>query len=377
MEPIYLDNQASTPMHPRVVAAMADAGYGNPHASSHSIGWNAAAKVERARESVAALIGADPDEIFFTSGATEANNLAILGVRKLRSEDRDGVLRPTIEHKSVLAACDALAEEYGFQVGTIPVGADGRVDLAYFGEGPVDRVVLLSTAFVNNEIGTVQDIAAIGGLRGEALFHCDAAQAPEAVDMAGTAVHCDMMSLSSHKMRGPMGIGALYIARAVQKRIKPIMYGGGQQSGIRPGTLPLQLCVGFGVACDIAREGAENRKTLARLRDAFLDTLHNQGLRFSLNGSSELGKRHPGNANIRLHGVDAEQLIAVLQPRVAASTGSACTSGSLEPSYVLTSLGLTREEASQSIRFSLGHETTLAEVHETALMIGEAIKRLA
>jgi cysteine desulfurase len=325
---------------------------------------------------VAGLIGADTDEIFFTSGATEANNLAILGIRKLRSESRNRVLRPAIEHRSVLAACDALVEEYGFKANAVPVGVDGRVDLAYLSKGTVDRAALLSVAFVNNEIGTVQDIAAIGELRGGALFHCDAAQAPEAVDMRGTAVHCDMMSLSSHKMRGPMGIGALYIARAVQKRIKPIMYGGGQQSGIRPGTLPLQLCVGFGVACEIAKNGTETRKTVSDLRDALIGALRKQGLCFALNGSSEPDKRHPGNANIRLHGIDAEQLIAILQPRIAASTGSACTSGSLEPSHVLISIGLSREEASQSIRISLGHETTLAEVHETALMIGEAVKRL-
>ena len=312
MEPIYLDNQASTPMDERVVEAMAAVGYGNPHATGHSVGWKASAQVEKARESVAALIGADPDEIFFTSGATESNNLAILGVRNLRSEDRDGVLRPAIEHKSVLAACDALVEEYGFRADAIPVGADGRIDLAYLGEDSLDRAVLLSTAFVNNEIGTIQDIATIGRLRGATLFHCDAAQAPEAVNMVGTAAHCDMMSLSSHKMRGPMGIGALYIARAVQKRIKPIMYGGGQQSGIRPGTLPLQLCAGFGVACDIARLGAENRKALARLRDAFIEALRNQGLRFALNGSSELDKRHPGNANSHVCNITESRLSIVL-----------------------------------------------------------------
>jgi cysteine desulfurase len=223
----------------------------------------------------------------------------------------------------------------------------------------------------------VQDIAAIGSRRGSALFHCDAAQAPEAVDMAGTAAHCDMMSLSSHKMGGPMGIGALYVARAVQKMIRPIMYGGGQQSGIRPGTLPLQLCVGMGVACDIAREGTRARESLASMRDTFLKTLTHQGLRFRLNGASDLGHRHPGNANIRLEGVDAEQLIAMLQPRIAASTGSACTSGSLEPSHVLTSIGLSRDEAAQSVRFSLGRQTTEADIREAARMIADAIMRLA
>jgi len=377
MEPIYLDNQASTPMDDRVVEAMAAAGYGNPHATGHSVGWAASAKVEEARASVAALIGADPDEIFFTSGATESNNLAILGVRAFRHEGRDVVMRPPTEHKSVLAACEALAEEYGFKVDSIPVGADGRIDLSHFDRSALDRVALISVALVNNEIGTVQDIGAIGGRRGSALFHCDAAQAPEAVDMAGTASHCDMMSLSSHKMGGPMGIGALYVARPVQKRIRPIMYGGGQQSGIRPGTLPLQLCVGMGVACDIAREGAAARKIVASMRDAFLEALTHQGLRFRLNGASDLGNRHPGNANIRLDGVDAEQLIALLQPRVAASTGSACNSGNLEPSHVLTSIGLTHEEAAQSIRFSIGHQITEADIREAAQMIADAIMRLA
>ncbi|NGP16608.1 cysteine desulfurase [Devosia chinhatensis] len=364
-------------MHPQVVEAMLTAGYGNPHSNSHSIGWDAAAKVERARESVAALINADADEIFFTSGATEANNLAILGVRKLRSERRDSVMRPAIEHKSVLAACDALVEEYGFRLDEVPVGTDGRIDLAYLAEGGMDRAVLMSVAFVNNEIGTIQDIAAIGMQRGPVMFHCDATQAPEGADIMGAAGHCDMMSISSHKMRGPMGIGALYISRSIQPLIKPIMYGGGQQFGIRPGTLPLQLCVGFGVACDIARNGAEGRKSLAKLRDAFIVALRKQGLEFELNGTSEFDKRHAGNANIWLPGVDAEQLLTLLQPGIAASTGSACTSGSLEPSYVLTSIGLSTEKASQSIRFSVGHETTLSDVNKAALMIGEAIKRLA
>lgn len=286
------------------------------------------------------------------------------------------MLRPSIEHKSVLAACDALVEEYGFRVEAIPVDSIGRVDLDHLGGGCLHRAVLFSTAYVNHEIGTVQDIAAIGDLRGEALFHCDATQAPEAVEMAGSALHCDLMSLSSHKMRGPMGIGALYVARSVQRKIKPIMYGGDQQSGFRPGTLPLQLCVGMGVACDIARAGAENRKGLAKMRDQFLEALRIEGLRFKLNGASDLRYRHPGNANLFIENVDAEQLIAVLQPRIAASTGSACTSGSLEPSYVLTSIGVTREAAAGSVRFSLLHNTTEADIREAARLIGEAVRRL-
>lgn len=376
MARIYLDNQATTPIDDRVLEAMLSAGYGNPHSNQHATGWEASAKVERARGQVAALIGADSDEIFFTSGATEANNLAILGVRKLRAYGKTTVLRSSIEHKSVIGACDALVDEFGFKLVELPVEADGGVTPSVLRSATDSETALISIALVNNEIGVIQDIAALAKERGEALFHCDAVQGPEAVDMSSMAAACDLLSLSAHKMRGPMGVGALYIARSVQSMIAPILFGGGQQSGIRPGTLPLPLCVGMGMACEIARGSEGERSRVGALRDRFLAALRKEGLPFQLNGVQDLSRRHPGNANILVRGADAEQLLATLQPGLSASTGSACTSGTLEPSHVLMSIGLSEEQASSSIRFSVGQASTEEDVDRAAVAVAEAYSRL-
>ncbi|MFC5387043.1 cysteine desulfurase family protein [Aquamicrobium segne] len=376
MKPIYLDCQATTQLDDRVAEEMRNAGFGNPHSSEHAVGWEAAKKVDRAREQTAALIGADPDEVFFTSGATEANNLAILGIRRSMKNLKGKVLRSPIEHKSVLSACGALSQEFSFEINDLPIDQDGRVRLEAIEENIDEQTALISIGLVNSEIGVIQDIAAINSRKQGALFHCDAAQGPEAVSMANMADHCDLMALSAHKMRGPMGIGALYIARAVQPRIAPILFGGDQQGGMRPGTLPLALCVGMGAACDLAASNEDGRKRIASVRDAFSKALREQGVDFRINGVKDLCLRHPGNLNISINGADAQQLLQLIQPKISASTGSACTSGTQEVSYVLTAIGLTEDEARSSIRFSIGSSTTIEDAIYAAQEIAKAYNRL-
>ncbi|NTE43874.1 cysteine desulfurase family protein [Agrobacterium pusense] len=376
MTSIYLDNQSTSPIDEQVLEMMRSVGFGNPHSSEHSVGWRASALVETAREEVASLIGADADEIFFTSGATEANNLAILGIRRFALQGKDNVARSNIEHKSVLAACDALADEYGFRVSGIEADKQGFILPRAVSAAIDERTALISVALVNNEIGTIQDIGAIRNACGRAILHCDAAQAPEAMAMKGVADLCDMLSLSAHKMRGPMGIGALYISRSIQRNIAPLMYGGGQQNGIRPGTLPVHLCVGMGAASRLAENNARERAHAALLRDEFINELRKIGLPFSLNGPSDFTRRHPGNANLHLLNVDADQLIGLLQPSLAISTGSACTSGTIEPSHVLMGIGLTPDQASSSIRISISARNKRDEVIAASHLIAAAIGRL-
>jgi cysteine desulfurase len=367
---------ATTPLDERVSEAMRAAGFGNPHSSEHAVGWEAAKRVDRAREQVAALIGADPDEVFFTSGATEANNLAIIGIRKSARNSKNRVLRSPIEHKSVLSACRALSEEFGFEVNDLPVDQDGRVALEAIEQNLDERTALISVGLVNSEIGVIQDIVAIDSRKQGALFHCDAAQGPEAVSMSNMAAHCDLMALSAHKMRGPMGIGALYIARAVQPQIAPILFGGDQQGGMRPGTLPLGLCVGMGVACELAASNDDERKRISTVREAFARSLREHGVDFRVNGVEDLHLRHPGNLNIRITGADAQQLLQLIQPMISASTGSACTSGTQEASYVLSAIGLTEDESRSSIRFSIGATTAIEDVVYAAREIAKAYNRL-
>ena len=379
---IYADYQATTPVDPRVVEQMAtywSEAFGNPHSNDHVIGWRAADAVREAASSVAGLIGADPDEVVFTSGATEANNLALLGLARRAPPDRRRILVSAIEHKCVLAAARSLAEREGFAMETIPVDAEGFVDLEAL-EAMVDETVLaVSVMAVNNEVGTIQDVEAISKaiLPYGILFHCDAAQAPCAMDMTSLAFHADLISLSGHKAYGPKGIGALYIRRDVQARIEPIIYGGGQQAGLRSGTVPTPLCVGMAAAVDILRlpEGPEERKRVGEQRDLFVHLLQESIPSVMINGPTG-EHRHPGNANLRLNGLAAQDILGSLQPYLAASTGAACTSGIPEPSHVLSALGLSPLEAESSIRFSFGRFTTDAEIHEAAHLVSETLKSL-
>ena len=379
---IYADYQATTPVDPRVVARMAPywgEAFGNPHSSDHIIGWHAAESVRQAASSVGALIGADPDEVIFTSGATEANNLALLGLARRAPADRRRILVSAIEHKCVLAAARSLAEREGFEVGVIPVNRQGFVDLRYLEEVLDETVLAVSIMAVNNEVGAIQEIEAISNLTSPlgVLFHCDAAQAPAAMDMGGLAFQADLISLSGHKMYGPKGIGALYIRREVQPRVEPIIYGGGQQGGLRSGTVPTPLCVGMAAASEIigSPEGIEERGRVAGLRDSFVRVLRENIPSLILNGPTG-NRRHPGNANLRFPGLVAQDILGSVQPHLAASTGAACTSGIPEPSHVLGALGLSEDEAGCSIRFSFGRFTTDAEAEEAVLLLTEAVQGL-
>jgi len=376
---IYMDYQATTPADPRVVEAMQpywSVMYGNPHSADHAFGWSADAAVETARGHIAALIGADADEIVFTSGATEANNLAVLGTARASPPARKRIVVSAIEHKCVLAAARAAADE-GFEVITVSVGADGIVDPRAVAAVVDDRTALVSVMAVNNEIGTVQPLSEIAALcaAAGAVFHTDAAQALNALPMDVAALGADLMSLSAHKAYGPKGMGALFVRRNLHVRPKPIIHGGGQEGGMRSGTLPTPLCVGFGEACRIlAEEREDDAKRIGALQDRFLAMLLKTvpGLRVNGNRAS----RHPGNLNLLFPAIDASLLLQNLHPNVAASTGSACTSGQPEPSHVLRAIGLSPDDATASIRFSIGRFTTEYDVDEAAQHVGEAYQWL-
>ena len=279
----------------------------------------------------------------------------------------------------MLAAARSLAEREGFSVETVPVDEEGFVNLNALEDMVDEKVLVASVMAVNNEIGTIQDIEGISELLlpYSILFHCDAAQAPCALDVTSIASHVDLISLSGHKAYGPKGIGALYIRRDVQDRIEPIIYGGGQQAGLRSGTVPTPLCVGMAAAVDILRspEGTEERKRVAEHRNSFVRLL--QGSIPSVTANGPKGqRRHPGNANLRFNGLVAQDILGSLQPNLAASTGAACTSGIPEPSHVLSALGLSAEEAESSVRFSFGRFTTDSHVQEAARLVAATLKSL-
>ena len=379
---IYADYQATTPVDPRVRQGMApfwDQSFGNPHSSDHIVGWQAHRAVEDAATSVAALIGADTDEIVFTSGATEANNLALFGMAGRAPPGSRRILVSAIEHKCVLAASRAIAERSGFSVEIIPVDREGMVDLTALEAALSEDVLLVSVMAVNNEVGAIQDVPRISDLLGSknVPFHCDAAQAPCAMEMRDLANHADMISLSAHKIHGPQGIGALYIRRNLQSRIEPLIYGGGQQSGLRSGTLPLPLCVGMGIAAKLVTEStaAAERARVERQRNQFVDLLRDGRTDVILNGP-QTHRRHPGNANLRFTGYEADWLLGSLQPELAASTGAACTSGEPERSHVLRAIGLSEAESDASIRFSFGRFTTDDHIFQAARLILDTLQDL-
>jgi cysteine desulfurase len=374
---IYLDYQATTPTDPRVVEAMLpffNRRFGNPHSRQHAFGWDAEDAVEAARRRIAALIGADARDITFTSGATESNNLAIKGVARLDSA-RNEIVTCATEHKCVLEACRRLESE-GLRATYLPVGGNGLIDLGALAAAMNEKTALVSIMAANNEIGVIQPIAEIGRLCRErgVLFHTDAAQAAGKIVLDVEAMAVDLMSLSSHKLYGPMGIGALYVRRAADMHVQPLFDGGGQERGLRSGTLPLPLCVGFGAACAIA--GAEMQAENVRLRglrDALLEALRRRVPDIRLNGDAEA--RLAGNLNVSFPGIDAEDLMMAVKD-VAVSSGSACSSASIEPSYVLRALGLTDELARASLRISLGRFTTAEEVERAAARLAEEVLRL-
>ena len=384
-ETIYLDHQATTPVDQQVLDRMLPyfrESFGNPHSADHTLGWNGSLAVEQAAAQVAALIGADSDEIIFTSGATEANNMALLGLarRVHLASGRRRLILSEIEHKCVLASGRVISDQLGFPVDHLPVDREGRVLLEALEHALDDNVLAVSIMAVNNEVGTIQDIQKISELVRNvgAIFHCDAAQAPISMDLREIAEHVDMLSLSAHKMYGPKGIGALYIRRELQDRLEPLIYGGGQQTGLRSGTVPTALCVGIGAAAELLSGDAARQKRvfLRQRRDRFLEQL--AGLPWSIRLNGPTGEsRHPANANICFEGFCAQDILQVLQPHLAASTGSACTSGIPEPSHVLKAIGLSPEDAEASIRFSLGFDTTDADIDDAVNLIDNALGKLS
>lgn len=380
---IYLDHQATTPLDPRVLEAMSpylgDA-FGNPHSADHVLGWASARAVDESAAKLATLLGVDPDEIFFTSGATEANNLALLGIgRRAVKGKRRRILCSAIEHKCVLAIGRILRDQLGYELDIVPVDKDGRVIIPKLRERLGKDVLLVSIMLVNNEIGTIQDISEISQIVASvgAIMHCDAAQAPCAVDLESVGQYVDLLSLSAHKMYGPKGIGALFIRRELQDRIEPLIYGGGQQRNMRSGTVPTALCVGMGAAAEFLNhhDAKQERETTRSLRDRFVKGLERLEWSIKLNGP--ILNRHPGNANVCFEGFSAGDILGALQPKVAASTGAACTSGIPEPSHVLRAIGLSEENAASSIRFSIGRYTTVGEVDEVVNLVADVLSKLS
>lgn len=386
LEFLYFDHQASTPMAEHILPEMSPyyrESCANPHSSDHALGWKSLHAVEHAAKQVGQLIGADADEILFTSGATESNNLALLGLAKgalKNGSARKKVAISSIEHKCVLAIGRLLEEQYGLQVEHLPVDSSGLVSLPDLESALGDDLLAVSIMAVNNEIGTIQNIRRISELirPSGAVFHCDAAQAPLAINMQGIAQEADLLSLSGHKMYAPKGIGALYIRRDLQDHVEPLIYGGGQQNGLRSGTMPTPLCVGMGAAAQFlsSNQAHSMRKQLRLRRDKFVEKISNLAWPTTLNGPS-LECRHPGNASISFTGFTAHDILSVLQPHLAASTGSACTSGITEPSHVLKAIGLMTNESEASIRFSLGFDTTDDDIDEAITLIEEALNKLS
>ncbi len=385
VNPIYLDHQATTPVDPRVLTEMIPyfvETYGNPHSSDHSMGWQAAQATEQAASDVATLLGADTDEIVFTSGATEANNLALLGIARRAAASggkRKRILLGATEHKSVLATGKALSAQLGYSIEYVPVDRCGNIIIDEYISLLDDDVLITSIMSVNNELGSINNTVLLSQYTHDAgaILHCDAVQAPCTIDTRNMAAHADLMSLSAHKFYGPKGIGALFVRRDLREMIEPLAYGGGQQHNLRAGTMPTPLCVGMGVAARLlaSDEGKTEREAIRLRRDKFIAGLQQLSWSIYVNGPSD--DRHVGNANIRFDGFSAHDILGTLQPNLAASTGSACTTGIPEPSHVLRAIGLTRQEAESSVRFSLGRYTTDEDVQKAVVLIDQALSKLA
>jgi len=375
--PIYMDYGATTPVDPRVVDVMVPwlrEHFGNPASRSHAWGWEAEAAVEKARVQVAELVGADPREIVWTSGATESNNLALKGAAHFYKTRGKHIVTVKTEHKAVLDTCREL-ERQGFEVTYLPVQQDGMLDLDLFKAALRTDTILASVMFVNNEIGVIQDIPAIGAMCRERgiIFHVDAAQATGKVAIDLATLPVDLMSLASHKTYGPKGIGALYVRRKPRVRIEAQMHGGGHERGMRSGTLPTHQCVGMGEAFRIAREemGVESER-IRMLQQRLVRGLTDIEQVF-INGHLE--KRVPHNLNISFNFVEGESLIMGVKG-LAVSSGSACTSASLEPSYVLRALGRSDELAHSSLRMTIGRFTTEEEIDYVVSTLKDRVAKL-
>ncbi len=379
--PIFMDAQSTTPCDPRVVEAMLPyftEKFGHPASRNHPFGWEAEAAVDVGRQRLATLIGArDPKELVFTSGGTESINLALKGVAEMYREKGNHIVTTVIEQRAGLDVCKRL-ERQGFQVSYVPVQADGLIDVEEVRKAITDKTVLISVMFANNEIGTIQDIAAIGRLAKEKgiLFHTDATQAVGKIPVDVEAMGIDLLSCTAHLMYGPKGVGALYVRRKGPRvRLAPMMDGGGHERGMRSGTLPVPLIVGFGQAAEICREVMpEESRRVAKLRDRLQEMILASVDEAFLNGRPD--RRLPQNLNISFAYVEGESVLMGLNRETALSSGSACTSATLEPSYVIAALGASAELAHSSIRFSLHRFTTEEEVEYVGQRTIEVIKRL-
>jgi cysteine desulfurase len=375
-----MDYQATTPMDPRVLEAMLPyftQNFGNAASRNHPFGWKAEEAVEKAREQVAALIGANAKEIVFTSGATESDNLAVKGVAHFYREKGNHIITTNIEHKAVLDTCKQLELE-GFEITYLPVGKDGLITAAQVEAAITDKTILVSVMHVNNEVGTIQPMAAIGKLcksRG-VLFHTDATQGVGKLEFDVEAMGIDLASFTAHKMYGPKGVGALYVRRKSPRvRISAEIHGGGHERGFRSGTLNVPGIVGFGEACEICRlEWRKDYDHATRLGDRLLARLRSELDELHINGSEI--SRMPYNLNISFAYVEGESLLMGINDEIAVSSGSACTSASLEPSYVLRALGVGEDLAHTSIRFGIGRFTTEDEVDYVADKVIAVVKRL-
>jgi len=350
--------------------------FGNPHSRSHIYGWDAEEGVEQARKQVAEMIGATAKEVFFTSGATESNNMAVKGIAAFYGDKKRHMITTQTEHKCVLASCRSL-EEQGWDITYLPVGQDGLLDVEHVRNAIRPDTAMVSVMFVNNEIGVVQPIEEIGKLcrENKVFFHTDAAQAAGKVEIDVNKMNIDLLSLSSHKVYGPKGVGALFVRRKPRVRVRPIIDGGGQERGMRSGTLPASIVIGFGKACELAvTEMANDHKHIERLSNKMLTALRTRLPHVYLNGHES--QRYPGNLNISFSCVEGESLLMALSKTLSVSSGSACTSASLEPSYVLRAIGVDEEAAHTSLRFGIGRFTTDEEVESAIEDVVEHVARL-
>lgn len=377
--PIYLDYSATTPVDKRVADKMChyltmDGNFGNPASRSHKYGWDAETAVEQARADVAALINADPKEIVWTSGATESDNLAIKGAAHFYAKRGKHIITSKTEHKAVLDTCRQLERE-GFEVTYLDPEVDGLIDIAKLEAAIREDTIIVSIMHVNNEIGVIQDIEAIGELcrSKKIIFHVDAAQSAGKIEIDLQKLKVDLLSLSAHKVYGPKGIGALFVRRKPRVRIEAQMHGGGHERGMRSGTLATHQIVGMGEAFKIAKEEmAEENKRILALRDRLLNGLKDMEELY-VNGNLE--NRVPHNLNLSFNYVEGESLLMAIED-LAVSSGSACTSASLEPSYVLRAIGRNDELAHSSIRFSIGRFTTEEDVDYTIKLVSEKVEKL-
>ena len=375
---IYLDYQATTPLRPEVLKAMMPyfkEKYGNPHSNNHSLGKDANLAVEKAKKNIASLINCEPEEIILTSGATESNNFAIKSIAESYGKEKIQIITLNTEHKCVIESCNFL-EKRGYLVHYLGVEKNGILNISQLEELIKNKMSLISIMHVNNEIGVIQPINEIGKLckKYNAIFHTDAAQTFSCLDIDVKKNYIDTLSLSAHKIYGPKGIGALYLNSKIKNILRPLIDGGGQQSGLRSGTVPTPLAVGFGEASiQIKKRIGNNFKKYKELNMYFINQLKKNKINFIING--DLNKRSPINLNISFLDVEADQLINFL-PNLAISTGSACTSGSIEKSQVLTALKLGNNIIDSSIRFSFGEITKKTDIKKVAKLIYIAINKI-